>query len=492
MQANRVVIIGGGIGGLATAALLARDGYVVTVLEQNTHLGGRARQWQSHGYTFDMGPSWYMMPDIFERFFARFGYGIDDMYDLRRLETHYKVFFSSDRIYDIRASFEYNKNLFDRVERGAGDQLKRFLRTSEYIYRHAMDELVYLDYRSLLPLAHPRNLVHVPSLHLFETFHRHVARHVTHPDLQKILEFTTVFLGGSPYNTPAFYSLIAHTDFNLGIWHPMGGMGKIVDALVRLCNEYGVCIVPDSSVTHIDVRGGRACHVQTTRECYDVDTVVCNADYAFAETHLLDKEWQTYPSSYWERKTMSPAAFLMYLGVKGKLPQLEHHNLYFDNSWEQHFSTVYGDKQWPLNPSYYVHCPSRTDPSLAPPGGEVVIVLVPVAAGLEDTDAIRDQFADRILTHLEGLIGLSIRNRIEVQRVFAHRDFMSAYHAYQGAAFGVAHTLWQTAFLRPLHHSKKVVNLHYVGQYTNPGVGVPVCLMSAEIAHAQVVAKVKS
>lgn len=478
----RTIVIGGGLGGLALAALLASHGHEVTLLEKNQKLGGRANTFSDKGFTFDMGPSWYMMPEVFEKFFSLFGKKVSDYYELKRLDTHYKVMFDDHRTYNVVSDIKKNLHLFAEHEKDGDVKLHRYLEKSQYLYNEALEKLILLNYQSLRPVLSPAVLLNLLSFDLFRSFHDYTKQSFSNPDLQKILEFTTVFLGGSPYNTPAFYSLIAHADYNLGIWHPMGGIYKVVEAVVSLARENGVTIKTGESVERILVENGQAKAVHTDTSTYEADFVVCNADYQFCETQLLPPEAQTYPEKFWQNATLSPSAFLLYLGIDGKLPQLEHHNLYFGDNWEEHFSTVYKKANWPDNPSYYIHCPSRTDSSLAPKKGETVIVLVPIAAGLPDSSEIREKMTKQVITHLSNLIDEDISSRILTKRVFTLNDFSKEYNAYRGSAFGLAHTLRQTALFRPKNFSKKVKNLYYVGQYTNPGVGMPMVLLSAQIA----------
>ena len=481
MKDKKVVIIGGGFAGLATAGLLAKEGLQVTLLEKNTTLGGRARVLREKGFTFDMGPSWYMMPDVFDAYFALFGHKTSDLLDLVRLPIHYKIFFPHGKTYEISKDLQKNFDLFQKNEPDGEKKLKNFLAKSEYLYKSAMKDLVFQDYESYAPLLKPSLLMKLFTLDIFRSFHASVKSQITNPDLQKILEFTTVFLGGSPYNTPAFYNLITHTDFNMGIFYPMGGIGKVIDALELLCRENKVEIKMSQDVQKIHVENGKASKVITSTGEYDADFVVSSADYHFSETQLLEDKWQTYPEAYWDKKVLSPSAFILYLGVKGKLKNISHHNLYFEDSWEEHFKTVYGKSTWPDKPSLYFHCPSVTDLKVAPEGCETMMVLVPVAAGLDDSQKTREMYYLKTIKTIETIIGEKITDRIIMKKIFAHSDFTQAYNAYKGSAFGIAHTLFQTALFRPRNRSAKVNNLYYAGQYTNPGVGMPICLISAQI-----------
>lgn len=478
---KRVIVIGGGIGGLSTAALLAKDGYRVTILEKNEVLGGRGRKYTDGDYVFDMGPSWYMMSDVFESYFKLLGRNIKDYLDLKKLPIHYKVFYDSGNKYLINENLDDVKKQFEMVEKGAAKNLQKYLEKSKNLYQVATEKMVFFDYKNIWPLLNPKVLFKVPFISLFKTFHNDVSSYFKNQELQKIIEFTTVFLGGSPYNTPAFYELISHTDFNQGIFYPQGGIFKVVEALEKICLELGVEIVTSTEVQSIIIEDGLAKKVSCGDRFYEADTVVCNADYQFVETRLLDKKWQTYSDDYWDSKTLSPSGLIIYLGLDKKFTNLEHHNLYFNDSWEKGFKDVYNKPAWPEKPSYYVHVPSRTDNSVAPEGHEVIMILVPVAAGLDDSDIVREAQAEKVISHLEGVIGGDIRSHIKSKRIFSHRDFISDYNAFKGCAFGLAHTLDQTAMFRPKNFSKKVRNLYFVGQYTNPGVGMPTTLISAQI-----------
>lgn len=478
---RKVVVVGAGISGLATAALLAKDGYEVTVLEKNSFLGGRASFFTEGGYFFDKGPSWYMMPEVFDRFFAIFGKKTSDYYNLKRLSIHHKIFFDSQKTYTISDDVEENARVFEKEEKGAAAQLKKYLAESKFIYEKAMKELVMLDYDSPRQILKLKLFYYLFRFRLFTNLHSHVRKYFKSKELQKILEFTTVFLGGSPYNTPAFYSLVAHADFNLGIFYPMGGMNEITKALIRLGKEFGVEILTDQEVTKIVSEDKYASKVLVGKRSFKADILVNSMDYRNFEVNLLTKKDQSYPKKYWFQKTLSPSAFIIYLGINKKLKNTQHHNLYFDQSWEDHFKKVFGEKTWPENPSYYVHIPSKTDPSVAPSGCESLMFLVPVAPGLADNEKIRESFAKKIISHFEGIIGEEIAPFVKVKRVYAHNDFIREYNAFSGSAFGLAHTLRQTAIFRPKNKSKKLKNLYHVGQYTNPGVGVPICLLSAQI-----------
>jgi len=480
-SSKQIFIIGAGIGGLATGALLANRGFRVTILEKNNFIGGRASTYKEKGFTFDKGPSWYMMPEVFEKYFSQFNKKTSDYYKLIRLKENYKVFFETKNTYTIKADMKENIKLFNKTEKNGGAKLTEYLKQSKYLYNTSMKNMVYLDYDNPAQLLNIPLILNMPRLKLFSSFHSLVSKYFKNKELQKILEFTTVFLGGSPYNTPAFYSLVSHADLNLGIYYPEGGINKIIQALQELCREQGVNIKLNQEVTELKIENSKISKIFTKSDIFDADIVISNADYQFTETKLLPPLSQTHSDKYWSKKILSPSAFIVYLGINKKLKNISHHNLYFNSSWETHFEKVFKQRQWPENPSYYVHAPSLTDSGVCPKGSETLMFLVPIAPGLNDTDEIRYEFSKKILDHFESLISEKFTKNIVVKKIYSHRDFKKEYNSYLGTAFGIAHTLLQTGPFRPKNKSGKIKNLFYVGQYTNPGIGLPPSLISSQI-----------
>jgi len=479
--------VGAGFGGMASAALLARDGYDVTVVEKNDRPGGRAMVCQQDGYTFDMGPSWYMMLEAFERFFAEFGKTTGDYYETVRLDPSYRVFFSSDDVVDIHADLARNLDLFDRLEPHGATKLKAFLEQSKYQYEVAIGDFIYRDYSSWRDILKWQIIVEGTKLRIFKNLDSFARRYFSSEKARKLIEYSIAFVGGAPHISPAMYSLLAHCDLNLGIWYPMGGYGSVMQAVYDLANEQGVQFVFNQEVQKIAVRNGQAHGVITDQGTIEADIVVNSADYHHGEIDLLDPTHRSYPQQYWEKRTLAPSSFLIFLGLDKQLDTLAHHNLYLNPDWNAYFNQVYGPKPvWPDDPSYYVSCQTKTDPTMAPPGGENLTILVLVGPGLEDTPEIRQRYYDKIMNHFEGLVGEKVRDSVAVKRIFANNDFVSYFNAYKGTALGMAHTLRQTALFRPHHQSKRVKNLYYTGQYTHPGVGVPVTLISAQIVHKKI------
>jgi len=486
--AGRVVVIGGGIGGLGTACLLGRSGYEVTLLEKNERVGGRANLLEDAGFRWDMGPSWYLMPDVFEAFFDLLGEKVGDHLRLRRLSPSYRIFFEDGDVVDMTGDLEADAETFERYEPGAGARLREYLRLSEYQYQVAMSQFVPRNYDSIFEFFNPMLLLKGSSLHVFERMEDYVSRYFSHPKLRQIIQYTLVFLGSSPYTTPALYNIMSHVDFNLGVWYPEGGIYEIVRVLERLARESGVEIVTSCPAEAIVVEGGRVSGVSTPRGIYRADVVVSNADFYHTETRLLPPRYRSYSERYWRRRTLAPSAFIIYLGVRGELPQLLHHNLYFCEDWRTNFAQIFDRPEYPRNPSVYVCCPSRTDPSVAPAGHENLFVLVPIAPGLPDNDEIRRSYAARVLGLLSEKLDIpDLRERVVVQHTFSRRDFEERYNSYRGSALGLAHTLSQSAVFRPSNRSRKVRGLFYVGANTNPGIGMPMCLISAELAWRRVV-----
>ncbi len=491
MDKKSIIVIGSGFGGLSVAALLAKEGHKIKIIEKNEQPGGRASVLKEKGFTFDMGPSWYLMPDVFEKFFNEFGKKPEDYLELKRLEPAYRVFFSKDDVVDVSSDLDKNKALFENMEVGGSKKLSEYLEKSEYQYDIAMKDFIYKDYKHFTDFIKPKLIVEGTKLHMFDKLDHYAKRYFSSDNIRKILEYTIVFLGGSPYDSPALYSLMSHVDFNLGVWFPIGGgIGQLVEAMVKITKENKVDFEFNNPVKKIIVKDGKITGVETEKGIYDADIVVANADYPYVETNLLDEKYVSYDEKYWNKKKIAPSAFLMYLGLNKKLESLTHHNLYFDSSWDRHFDDIFHNPKWPENPSYYVSCTSKTDKSVAPKDSENVFILVPVAPDLDDTDELRKKYSEKILKHLENLTGESIIDSIIFKKIFTHRDFSERYNAFKGTALGLAHTLRQTAVFRPSHTSKKVKNLYYTGHYNHPGIGVPMVIISSQILAEEINKKI--
>jgi len=481
---RRAVVIGAGVGGLASAALLARAGFQVTVLEKNDSVGGRARLWTEGGFQFDMGPSWYLMPEVFENFFGLFGRRREQYYRLEELSPYYRVFFQPREWVDITSERRQVLDLFESFEAGGAKRLEKYLERARYKYDVAMQEFLYKDYGSVFDFLNARMLIEGTRLNVFGRLDRSVRRYFSDRRARQILEYAMVFLGTSPQAAPALYSIMSHVDLNLGVHYPIGGLSAVAAGIAKLADEQGVRIRLDSEVKRIQVDSGsgRATRVATAEDAVETDVVLVNSDYPFSETNLLEERFRTLPAAYWKRKVFAPSMFILYLGLNKSLKNVVHHNLYFSEDWNEHFDTIFKVPSWPQEPCFYVSCISKTDPDMAPEGHENVFVLIPVAPGLEDGETFRERYADQVIEHIERIIGEEIRSSIVVRRIFSHRDFISDYNAYRGTALGLAHTLNQTAFFRPAFRSRKVENLYYAGQYTHPGVGVPMVLIAAQVA----------
>jgi phytoene desaturase len=388
---------------------------------------------------------------------------------------------------DIRKDLKYNRKIFKELEKNGDKKFNEYLDKSKYQYRVAMQEFVYREYTSLLDFVNRRFLTEGFKLHLFDNFDKYVGRFFTSEEAKKILEYTIVFLGGDPKNTPAFYSLMSHVDFNLGVWYPQGGLNAVAVGISQLAKELGVRFIYNCEARRLDINNHRVSQIVTSKGTLPADVVVVNTDYHFAETKLLPKKSRSYPDKYWQHRTIAPSAFIVYLGLKKRLPRLRHHNLFLDQDWQRHFRDIFQKPGWPKNPSYYVNCPTKTDPTMAPKNKENLFILVPVAAGLRDNPVIRKRYLTQIINHLENLLKTEIAKHIEISRIFSINDFAYDYHAFKGTALGLAHTLWQTALFRPAHRSRKVDNLYYVGQYTHPGIGVPISIISSQIVCPQII-----
>ena len=486
MLSKRIIVIGSGFAGLSAATSLADKGYSVTLLEKNSVAGGRARKFETDGFVFDMGPSWYWMPDVFENYFASFGKRPSDYYDLKRLDPSYSIVFNKDETMNVPAQMEDLYQLFEQYEPGSSAKLKYFLKEAQYKYEVGMNEFVQKPAHSIFEFADLRVLRSLFRLQMFQSISKHVRQLFKNEKLIQLLEFPVLFLGATPQNTPALYSLMNYADMSLGTWYPMGGMHKIIEGMVALAKEKGVDIRLNQEVKQIYVPNGHATKVITQDSEYEVDVVVGGADYHHIEQKLLQAEHRNYSKEYWESRTMAPSSLLFYLGINKRVKGLSHHNLFFDADFNKHAIEIYEQPQWPSQPLFYVCAPSVTDASVAPENCENLFVLIPLAPGLEDTEEKRQYYFDLVMNRLENHLGQDIRSSIVYNRSFAHKDFISDYNAFKGNAYGLANTLMQTAFLKPKLKNKKVKNLFYTGQLTTPGPGVPPSLISGQVVAAEI------
>ncbi|MDX1939727.1 MAG: phytoene desaturase family protein [Saprospiraceae bacterium] len=490
-MAKKVIVIGSGFAGLSAATCLAQAGYDVTVLEKNSTPGGRARQFVEQGFVFDMGPSWYWMPDVFEQYFAHFGKKPSDYYDLVRLDPSYRIYFGKNDKMDVPANLEDLHALFEKYELGSSAHLKKFLAEAEYKYQVGMSEFVHKPSLSVLEFADWRIVASLFRLQMFSSISKSIRKLFKNKQLIQMLEFPVLFLGAKPEHTPAMYSLMNYADLALGTWYPMGGMYKIIEGMLALAEEMGVKIHLNQEVKSIYVPNGHATKVITQHQEYDTDIIIGGADYHHVEQELLHKKNRQYTEQYWDKRVMAPSSLLFYLGIDKKLINLHHHNLFFDADFDQHAIEIYEKPQWPSKPLFYVCAPSVTDASVAPEGCENLFVLIPLAPDLEDTEALREQYFSIVMDRLENLTGQDIRKHIIYKRSFAHNDFKKDYNAYKGNAYGLANTLLQTAFLKPRLRSKKVSNLFYAGQLTTPGPGMPPSLISGQVVAKEIIKNIK-
>lgn len=486
---KKVIIIGAGVGGLATAAFLGKAGFDVRIFEKNSSLGGRARVFQKKGFTFDMGPSWYMMPEVFEKFFNYFQTSSKNFYSLKRLDPNYSIFFSPDERILIRSDFKKNLEVFERIEKGSSIRISEYLKAARKMYQISLKKFLYIHYDSILNVINKDFAGSGINLSMFYSFDNFVSKFTKNDKIKKILEYTIVFLGGSPKNTPALYSILSHADFNLGIFYPLGGIGKFIDGILSISKQNKVRIKTNTFVKQLNIDNqGYVRQVLTNKGNFSADIIISNADLPYTEMNLLPRKFQTYPKEYWDKKIIAPSAFILYLGIKGRIKKLNHHNLIFAEDWQTHFEGIFAKKKiWPNNFSYYVCAPSKTDPSVAPKNCENLFILVPVAPGLNDTNNIREKFSKKVIDSLEETLKQRVRERIIVKRIYSQRDFIKDYNSYKGTALGLTHTLLQSAFFRPQNKSKKVKNLYYVGQYTQPGIGMPMCLISAKLTSERII-----
>jgi phytoene desaturase len=490
LSPEHIVIIGAGIGGLSSGALLAKRGYQVTILEKNEHPGGRANIFTAEGFTFDMGPSWYLMPDIFEHFYELMEEDINEHLNLVKLSPSYRVFFPHDKdfpVLDIHSDLDKDLETLEKLEPGVSDTLRKYLERSGQPYGIAKQSFMYRNYNSILDFFQWDLMREGRHMNPLQTMENYLNKWFKDDRLKKILEYTLVFLGSAPSKTPALYNIMNYIDFHYGVYYPKGGIYTIIESLVRMNNKHGVTIKTNTPVEKIYIEDGTAKGVVLADgTIVRSDYVISNADLWFTETKLLEEKYQTFPQKFWDKSVMGPSAFILYLGLNTEVPHLTHHNLRFGKDWKRNFKEIFDDPQLPNDPSYYVCKPTHTDTNVAPAGQDILFVLVPIPAGITPTEEERKAYRDKLITMMkEDLDMPNLEEMISYERAYWGEDFANDYNAYQGTALGMAHTLRQT-LLRPGNKSKKVKNLFYTGAGTNPGIGMPICLISGELVYKRI------
>ncbi|QTD37800.1 phytoene desaturase [Polaribacter batillariae] len=484
---RKIHIIGSGFSALAASCYMAKEGYKVTVLEKNNTLGGRARQYKKDGFTFDLGPSWYWMPDVFERFFADFGKKPSDYYTLDKLNPGYEVYFGENSSLKISENLDDIYKMFEQEEKGSAKHLQTFLDSAKANYETAILDLVYKPGVSPLELVNTTTIARVTQF--FSTIRKQVRKNIKSPKLIQILEFPVLFLGAKPNNTPAFYNFMNYADFGLGTWHPRGGMYKVIEAMVSLATSLGVNFKVNANVKKIITNKNKTVSgLLVNGQEIKTNLVLSGADYHHTET-LLDESLRQYSASYWSKKTFAPSSLLFYVGFDKKIENVSHHTLFFDSDFDAHAKEIYDNPKWPTDPLFYANFTSITDKTSAPQGKEAGFFLIPIAPGIEDTEELREAYFHKILDRFEKLTNQEVKKYVIFKKSFCVKDFEQEYNSYKGNAYGMANTLLQTAFLRPKIKSSKVNNLYFTGQLTVPGPGVPPALISGKIASELIIKK---
>ena len=483
----KVKVIGAGYSGLSVATCLADKGFQVEIIEKHNQCGGRSRMFEAEGFKFDMGPSWYWMPEVFENYFGMFGKRVDDYYQLERLDPGYRVFFGEHDLIDVPANENKLNELFESIEKGSAKKLALFLEDAAYKYEVGLTDFVFKPSTSVFEFTNGKVLKGAIKLSLFGSFSKLVRKYFKDPRLIQIIEFPVLFLGAKPSKIPALYSLMNYADLKLGTWYPQGGMHKIVDAMKSLAEEKGVVISLNESVQSIEVVDGFATKIVTNSREVEADIVIGGADYHHVEQKLITPEYRTYSKKYWDKRVLAPSCIIFYCGLNKKLKNVQHHNLFFDEDFNQHAQEIYDEPQWPSSPLFYVSVPSITDPSVAPEGMENMFLLIPVAPGLSnDNEELREKYFNIAVARFENLTNQKIKENIIYKRSYAYSNFVEDYNAFKGNAYGLANTLKQTAILKPSIKSKKVKNIYFTGQLTVPGPGVPPAIISGQVVAAEI------
>lgn len=488
---KKIAVIGSGFSGLSAAAYLAKAGNDVHVFEKHDHPGGRARQFTTEqGYVFDMGPSWYWMPDIIEGFFADFGYKTSDFFEMISLNPQFEMIFSNEKI-DVPESLGELKIVFEQIEKGAASQLEKFMQSAKFKYEVGMQDFVNKPCHNWAEFISPKIAKSALKLDLFTNFRTYVARYFKSDKLRTLMEFPVIFLGASPKNIPALYSLMNYGGYALGTHYPLGGFYQLVLAMKKIAEKQGASFHFNKTVERINTQTDKVKSLTIDSKNYEFDVVVASSDYHHTET-LLDREYRNYDETYWEKKTFAPSSLIFYLGVNETIPNLKHHTLFFENDLDEHIDCIYKEKKWPEKPLFYACCPSKTDKNVAPLGKENLFLLMPLAIGINDEEVVREKYLTEMLSRIEKHTGMrDLQSTIEYKKSYCVSDFMSDYNAYGGNAYGLANTLGQTAVLKPKISNKKLKNLFYTGQLTVPGPGVPPSIISGKIV-ANEINKIKN
>ncbi|WP_027381770.1 phytoene desaturase family protein [Epilithonimonas caeni] len=483
---KRIAVIGSGFSGLSAAAYSAQSGNEVHVFERHDQPGGRARQFRTpEGYIFDMGPSWYWMPDIIESFFRDFDCNVSDFYELVSLDPQFEMVFSEEKV-SVPEKNEAIRELFEKIEPGSAKKYDKFMQSAKFKYEVGMKDFVTKPCHNWLEFASPKIAAGALKLDLLSNFRKYVSGYFSDSKLRSLMEFPVIFLGASPQNIPALYSLMNYGGYVLGTKYPLGGFYQLVLAMKEVAEKQGVTFHFNHDVQKLNTENGKITSIRVDGKDHEFDVVIASSDYHHTET-LIPESLRNYDNAYWKSKTFAPSCLIYYLGIKGKIQHLKHHTLFFENNLDDHIDSIYRDKRWPDQPLFYSCCPSKTDSGVAPENCENLFLLLPLASGINDEESVREKYLKEMLKRIESHTGENdLISRIEYKKSYCVSDFVSDYNAYEGNAYGLANILSQTAVLKPKIRNKKIRNLFYTGQLTVPGPGVPPSIISGKIVATEV------
>jgi phytoene desaturase len=488
MKPRSVIVIGAGVGGLTAATHLAAAGWQVTVVEKNAHAGGRCDHFSREGHHFDTGPTLFVMPLLYEAEFRALGASLCEQLDLQRVDPTYTLVFDDGSRLMLTSDMRSMQEQLESIQTGSFQGLLRYLQEGDRHYRLVLDQLVNRDFRTASDFFNFRNLALIPSLQPFSNHYRHMSAYFDEPRLKSAFTFQDIYMGLSPFDAPATFSMMPYTEVAHGVWYPNGGMYRVVEALTGLARQAGVEFVFNAAVEQIEVD---ALHARGVRLAggsrLHADAVLANADLPYVYQDLLPQDGMTAALS---RKQFSCSVISFFWGVNKKYEALGPHTLFLADDYRENFESIDRDLGLPANPSLYLHAPARLDPAMAPPGGDTLTAIVPVGHmsgdGDQDWGRLRDEARQHVFRRLRSLGITDLESHLKFEEAFTPPSWARHYNLVKGATHGLSHRLTQLAYFRPPNRHPRIRNLYFAGASTHPGTGLPTAMVSGRLAAVRI------